>query len=431
MPNQTDAELPRTRYAAESLSLIALVIVVGNFAGTLGAADQLGKIPLQNLLANTLRAPREETARFFFLTGLFFYIKPLCGILTDAFPLFGTRRRYYLLLSSVFGAVAWLLLACVPKTYTWLALGVIFVNLFIVMISTVTGAFLVELGQSRGEVGKLSGIRQMARSALFTIQGPLGGLFATLSFWVAAGAGALVTLSIFPVAYWFLREKPVPRRNPAAFHDAGRQMAVMVRSWPFWMATLFIALYNFAPGLGTIMYYRQSHDLHLSQHTIGWLQADGNIAGIAAAALYFVFARRITMRTAMVIAVLTSGLSVLFYVAYTSLGHAVLIDFQAGFFGGYATAALLDLAARGTPAGCEGLGYSFIMSVNNLASQGGDWLSSWMADRFHLPWNIMVYVNCGTTLFVLVLLPVMPKVMMASRDNARPNLENTGEPEAA
>src|SRR5579863_4678788 len=157
-------ELPKTHYATESIWLIALVIVVGNIAGTMGAADQLCKIPLQNLLKNVLHVSREDTARFFFLTGLFFYLKPLAGILTDAFPLFKTRRRYYLLFSSVLAAAAWVLLALVPKTYVSLLFGVILVNLFVVMISTVVGAFLVEVGQSRGEVGKLTAIRQIARS---------------------------------------------------------------------------------------------------------------------------------------------------------------------------------------------------------------------------------------------------------------------------
>src|SRR5580658_1948627 len=113
----SENELPKTSYASESFWLIVLVIVVGNLAGTMGAVDQLCKIPLQNILKNTLHTSREEMARFFFLAGLFFYLQPLAGILTDAFPLFGTRRRYYLLLSSVFAAGAWIALGLVPKTY--------------------------------------------------------------------------------------------------------------------------------------------------------------------------------------------------------------------------------------------------------------------------------------------------------------------------
>ena len=424
-------ELPKTRYATESLWLIALIIVVGNFAGTLAAPDQLCKIPFQNLLKNTLHVSREETARFFFLAGLFFYLKPLAGILTDAFPLFRTRRRYYLLLSSLFGALGWLALLLVPRTYSALLTGVIALNLCIVMISTVTGAFLVEVGQSRGEVGKLTAIRQAARSALFTIQGPLGGLLAGMAFWVSTGTGAFITLSIFPIAYFYLKEKPTAKRNPAVFQNAGRQLGVLARSWPFWAATLFIGLYNFAPGLATMGYFRQNDVLHLNQHTIGLLGADANIAGLLAAFVYYRFARRVTMRTTLIVSVSLAALSQLLYVFYNTQALAFAIDFQGGLFGGYVAAALLDLAARSTPAGCEGLGYAFIMSINNVSTMGSDWLGSSIADKFHVSWNNMVILNAATTALVLVLLPFMPKQTLQSKDNQTPNLENTGEPEAA
>jgi len=421
-------DLPKTSYATESFWLVALVIVVGNLAGTLGAADQLCKIPLQNILKHSLHLAREDTARFFFLSGLFFYLKPLAGILTDAFPLLGTRRRFYVLFSSVLAGVAWLALGLVHQTYSALLMGVIAVDLFVVMISTVCGAFLVEVGQSRGEVGKLTAVRQFARAICFTIQGPLGGLLAGTFFWVATGTGALITLSILPIAYFFLKEKPIPR-NPAVLQNAGKQIGTIVRSWPFWMATLFIALFKFAPGLGTMAYYRQNDVLHMTQATIGLLGAVGNVMGLLAALLYYRFARRISIRTALVIGVVAYAVSSLLYVFYNSQPLAFEIDGQNGLFQFYVEVAIIDLAARATPAGCEGLAYSFMMSVMNLSGQGSDWLGSHLADAYHLSWNTMVFLNGGTTLIVLFLIPFMPRALLASRDNATPNLENTGEPQ--
>lgn len=424
-------ELPKTNYSSESIWLIALVIVVGNLAGTLGAADQLWKLRLQNLLKDVLHLTPEDSARFLFFTGLFFYLKPLAGILTDAIPLFKTRRRYYLLFSSVLAAVAWVVLGFLPRTYGSLMFGVILVNLFVVMISTVSGAFLVEVGQSRGEVGKLTAIRQATRSLLSTIQGPLGGFLAGSTFMIASGMGAFVVLSIFPIAYFFLKEKAIVRREPHVLQNAGRQLRVIANSKPFWLAIVFLGLYYFAPGLGQLMYFRQRGSLGMSNTTIGFLGADANVAGIAAALCYFYFAKRAPLRLSLAIAVATSAASALVYVLYNSPTAAFAIDFQGGFFGGYASVAFLDLAARATPAGCEGLGYSFIMSIMNLSHNGSDWFGSHLAVRYHLSWNSMVSLNAGTTLLVIVLLPLLPKAILASRDNQVPNLENTGEPEAA
>jgi len=421
-------DLPKTSYAAESFWLIAAVIVIGNVAGTLGAADQLCKIPLQNILKGSLHVQRHDMAQFFFVSGLFFYLKPIVGILTDAFPILGTRRRYYLLYSSALAAVAWVVLGLVKESYSSLLSAVIAVDLFIVMISTVAGAFLVEVGQSRGEVGKLTAVRSFARVLCFTVQGPLGGLLAGTFFWVATGTGAVVALSILPIAYFFVKEKPV-QRNLDALQNAGREIVTIGRSWPFWMATLFIALFKFAPGLGsTMLYYRQTDVLHMSQQNIGYLGAVGSVAGLLAAAVYFQFARRIPIRTALIIGVVLSAAAALLYIFYTSQPLAFAIDGQNGLFQFYIEVALLDLAGRATPAGCEGLAYAFMMSIANLSGQGSDWLAASLADKYHLSWNSMVYMNAGTTLFVLVLIPLMPRVLMASRDNASPNLENTGEP---
>jgi hypothetical protein len=78
--------------------------------------------------------------------ALAWYLKPFAGILTDAFPIFGTRRRHYLLFSSVLTALSWIGMGFLPHKYGALLCGAMAVNLFMVMASTVTGAFLVEAG---------------------------------------------------------------------------------------------------------------------------------------------------------------------------------------------------------------------------------------------------------------------------------------------
>ena len=62
----------------------AILVVVGIMSTTLGQEQLLGRIPLTNLLKNTLHESRTATSGFFFLAGLAWYFKPLAGILTDA-----------------------------------------------------------------------------------------------------------------------------------------------------------------------------------------------------------------------------------------------------------------------------------------------------------------------------------------------------------
>src|SRR6516164_6745564 len=86
---------------------LGLVIIFGIAATTLPQPQALGRLPLQFLLKNEVSVTREQMAAFFFWCGLAWYLKPFAGILTDAFPLFRTRRRHYLLFSSVLACVSW------------------------------------------------------------------------------------------------------------------------------------------------------------------------------------------------------------------------------------------------------------------------------------------------------------------------------------
>lgn len=408
--------------------MLALVVAAGIFASTLPQPQVLGRIPITNILKNDLHLAREATSGFFFIIGFFWYIKPLLGVLTDAFPLMGTRRRHYLLFSTVLAAASWVLLGLLPLTYNALLGGCLVLSLFMVMMSTVTGAFLVEIGQSHGATGRLTSVRQLTSQFCSLINGWLGGILAAGAFAVVAGVNAFSVLLLLPVAYFFMKEKRVLTGNRSALTTAGSQISTMVRSGTFWAAIVFIGLFYFAPGFSTLQFYRQQDLLHLKTQQQGILTSIGAAGGILGAIVYFGIVRRFAMRLSLLIGVATSGLGTLLYLYYNSYQVAFPIDFQSGFFGAFAEVALIDLAARATPAGCEGLGYSCILSMRNISLFGADWLGSKLADERHWSWSTMVWLNAITTLVVLVLLPFMPRQIMGSRDASVPNTENTGEP---
>jgi BT1 family len=87
------------------------------------------------------------------------------------------------------------------------------------------------------------------------------------------------------------------------------------------------------------------------------------------------------------------------------------------FFFGIAEVAILDLAARATPKGCEGLGYSLMVSFSNVAQFGADIVGSYLADH---NWSICQprLSECRTTAIVLLLLPLLPAALLRSTDTA-------------
>jgi MFS family permease len=406
----------RTKGDVPNLRSLGLVITFGIFATTLPQPLALGRLPLQFLLKNEVGVTREQMAAFFFWCALAWYLKPVAGILTDAFPLFRTRRRHYLLISSALACASWIAMAFVPHKYTTLLWGAMIVNLFMVMASTVVGAFLVEAGQRLGATGRLTALRLSVDYFCGLVVGPLGGLLATVGFMWTTGANAAFVFSIFPIAYIFLRERPVARdRASEAFHNAGQQLTTILRSRNLWMALLFIALFYFSPGFSTPLFYRQTDELHFSSQAIGNLGVFSGFFGILATAVYSQLIKRVQIRTMLLIGVATAASGTLLYLFYSNWTRAVFIESQNGLFSSLAELALLDLAARATPKGCEGLGYSLMLSIRNVAGSAADVIGSHLADN---QWTFgnLVLLNAGTTAIVLLLLPFLPAALMSSKD---------------
>jgi MFS family permease len=395
---------------------LGVMIVAGIFITTLAQPAVLGKLPLQNILKNTLHIARADMAGFFFAIGIAWYFKPFAGILTDAFPLFRTRRRSYLLVSSLLAGLSWIALGLLPHTYTNLLYASIIVNVFMVICSTVVGAYLVEAGQRMASTGRLSSLRQATMSLCQLINGPIAGFLASLPFAAPSLINAGMLIALFPIGWVFMRERPsaAPTGDPLA--PAKHQLGIIFRSGNLWLAILFVGLYYFAPGFSTVLYYRQNDVLKMTQQQIGNLGIYAGGFGILSTIVYAFLIRRLPIRTILFAAVALAGLGTLFYLFYSSPSRAILIEAQAGFFGTLAEVVLLDLAARATPRGCEGLGYSLILSMRNLSLFGADKLGASLADKYNLQFSTMVWLNAGTTIFVLVLIPLLPRVLMMGRD---------------
>jgi len=418
MSETAPAAIPRTNVDNRNLLPLGLIIVFGIFASTMPQPQALGKLPLQFLLKNDVHVTREQMAAFFFWCGLAWYLKPVAGILTDAFPFFGTRRRHYLLFSSVLTAMSWIGMNFLPHTYGSLLLGAMVVNLFMVMASTVTGAFLVEAGQRMGATGRLSALRMFVYNFCTLIQGPLGGFLSTLGFMWATGANAVLALTIFPIAYIFLREQRVAQdRSSVVFQNASQQLKTILRSKNLWIALLFIALFYFSPGFSTPLFYKQTDEMHFSKQAIGNLGVFSGGFAILAAILYSQLIKRLPIRVLLLIGIATAAAGTLLYVFYSSWMRAIFIESQNGLFFGFAEVALIDLAARATPKGCEGLGYSLILSIRNIALFGADVVGSYLADH-KWPFTDLVFLNAGTTAIVLILVPLLPVSLMQSKDAA-------------
>jgi hypothetical protein len=399
-----------------ALKYAALVIVAGVLATTLAQPQVLARLPLQNLLKNELHVDRTANAAFFFWAGLAWYLKPFAGILTDAFPLFGSRRKSYILISATLAALSWLALIVTPHDYRKLLFVVIVINTFMVVASTVVGGYMVETAQANSGSGRLTAIRQFVQQACLIVNGPVAGYLASIAFgWTAAACGGVMFLLV-PVTVVFLHEQRKRLDSRQILANAREQLVNIATARTMWAAAALMALFYIAPGFGTALFYKQQNDLHLSTQAQGFLQLIAGVFGVLAAVGYGILCRRLNLRTLLVGCMVVATAANLGYLFYSSAGRAQAIEGLNGFGYTLAELALMDLAVRSTPAGSEGLGFSLMVSVRNLALFGTDWFGSKLLDQYHFSFDTLVIANSATTLIAVPLVFLLPRLIVLRKD---------------
>ena len=400
----------------KALKYAALVIVAGVLATTLAQPQVLARLPLQNLLKNELHVDRTANAAFFFWAGLAWYLKPFAGILTDAFPLFGSRRKSYILISATLAALSWLALIVTPHDYRKLLFVVIVINTFMVVASTVVGGYMVETAQANSGSGRLTAIRQFVQQACLIVNGPMAGYLASIAFgWTAAACGGVMFLLV-PVTILFLHEQRKRSDSRQILANARQQLVNIATARTMWAAAALMALFYIAPGFGTALFYKQQNDLHLTTQAQGFLQLIAGVFGVLAAVGYGILCRRLNLRTLLVGCMVVATAANLGYLFYSSAGRAQAIEGLNGFGYTLAELALMDLAVRSTPAGSEGLGFSLMVSVRNLALFGTDWFGSKLLDQYHFSFNSLVIANSATTLIAVPLVFLLPRLIVLRKD---------------
>ena len=347
--------------------------------------------------------------------GIFASTFSQTGVISDAIPIFGTRRRHYLIFSSLLAGLLWLAVGVVPHRFMPMVMMAIVMNIALVFVSTISGGILVEGGQTFGVTGKLSSVRVLAMN-IAGLGVPLGALLATRVLGVSAMAAAIPLFLLFFIALFLYKEKPTAKRNPKVLKDVASQLKIAVGAKSLWFAAGLLFLVQFAPGFLTPLMFYQTDTLHFSEKFISFLTLIDAIAGAAGAFFYVYFCRRLSLRQLLYGSVfLTAALSLL-YLGYNDKNSAMLIEAVYCFALSLAQLPLFDLAARATPKGSEAVGYSIIMSVWNWGLFFSDLIGSGLYEKYHMTFKNLVWVNAGTTALVLLAIPFLPSLLVDHKE---------------
>jgi len=395
----------------------AIVVFVGIAVVTLSQFQAIGLIPLKNLLKNELHEDRAVTAAFFFWLGLAWYFKPFFGIFTDAFPLFGTRRKSYILIGATVAIACFILLIFTPHQYNKLLAVCIAINVFMVITSTAVGGFMTEKAQEQRASGRFAAVFQIAYQTAGVIGGPLGGLLAAVAFGWTGVAGGAIMFMVIPTAIFFLKEQRRRVDSRKLLGQAGKQIVKIASAKTMWAAAGFSALFYFAPGIQTALFYQQQDVLHLTTRGQGFMLLLNGIFGMTTATIYGSFAcKRWNLRKLLLWCIISGAVAQLGYAFYSTVDRAYIIECLWGLGWAAADMSLTDLYMRATPAGSEGLGFSLMVSVRNLSLFGADWIGAKAMETYHFHFSTMAIANGLISLVAVPFIFLLPGFIVDRKD---------------
>lgn len=398
--------------------LIAILLVYF-VQGILG----LARLAISFFLKDDLGLSPAEVSALVGVASLPWMIKPLFGFISDGLPLFGYRRRPYLILSGLLGALSWVALATVVDS-AWAAMTAIALSSLSVAFSDViVDSLVVERArvESVGDAGSLQSLCWGTSAVGGLVTAYFSGfLLEHFSTRVVFGITATFPLIVSIVA-WLITESKLTEKNEwSVVTDQLEQLWQAVKQKKIWMPTAFLFLWQATPTAESAFFFFTTNELGFQPEFLGRVRLVTSVAALVGVWVFQRFLKTIPFRTifgwSTVISALL-GLSTLLLVTHAnrslgisdqwfSLGDSLVLTVM----GQIAFMPVLVLAARLCPPGVEATLFALLMSIVNLAGllsyEGGAFLMHWFGitetNFTNLAWLVLV-----TSLSTLLPLPLI------------------------
>ena len=338
-------------------------------------------------------------------------IKPVFGLVSDFIPLFGYRRKSYLIISSIcaVGAYAWIARLSEPSEF---ALLLVLTSFAMATASTLCGALLAENGQSFRLSSMFVGQQWLwfyiAIMASSFVGGELVQRLTPLSALQAAATVAAIAPIAVILASVFLLSERKSRANRLEMQLTFHSIVAALRSPKLYLVALFLFLYSFAPGFGTPLYYFMTDELKFSQSYIGILGSIASAGWIAGALVHRYFLSKMSSKSLLYLSIVLGTLAAASFLLLADEVTAAIVNFANGAAMMIATIASLTLAADYCPKRAEGFAFAGLMSIMNLADVFSNNIGAFLYEHvFDSRLGPLIVVSAATTAFAAVLVPLL------------------------
>ncbi|MBD2597587.1 folate/biopterin family MFS transporter [Nostoc spongiaeforme FACHB-130] len=435
--------------SAELIAILSVYFV----QGILG----LARLAVSFFLKDELMLSPAQVSALFGVVALPWMIKPLFGFMSDGLPIFGYRRRPYLVLSGILGAIAWVSMATVVHS-SWAATAAIALSSLAVAVSDViVDSLVVERArvESQADAGSLQSLCWGASAVGGLVTAYFSGIllehFTTRTvFFITASFPLIVS-----AAAWFIAESPVNQETndtnntqDLSIKHQLKQLRQAVSQKTIWLPAAFVFILQATPTAESAFFYFSTNELHFEPEFLGRVRLVTSLASLLGIWIFQRFLKSVSFRLIFGWSTVISaalGMTMLLLVTHTnralgiddhwfSLGDSLILTVM----GQIAYMPVLVLAARLCPPGVEATLFALLMSVFNLAGmvsyEFGAIIMHWLGiteSNFDSLWILVIITNLST-LLPLVFLNWLPKEETQTESlptNSEPFIQNLILPE--
>jgi len=398
LPAQTDER----RMVNRLLVFFGIVYVVEGLGQVVGLIAQ----PLTYYLKEVQGFTALQVTAFITLFNVPWVIKPVYGLVSDFLPLFGYRRKSYLLIANVtaVGGFFWVTQITSPGM---LLFALMLTAYAMAISSTLCGAVLVENGQRLHESGTFVNQQWLWFNVAAMIAAIVGGqlvqhLTASSALHVAAGIVGVAPIAVILGTLTFVPEQKVAI-DVAGMRRTFDGLLSAFKRRELWLIAVFIFLYYFSPGFATPLYFHMTDTLKFSQGYIGILGSIASAGWVVGALLYRRIFGDLSLKTLLNVSIAFGTVTTAAYLLLGGEVSAAVLNFCSGFAAMLATVATLTLAADYCPPRAEGFAFAVLMSIINLANTAADNAGSFLFTHVF---------NNNLTPLVLVSAAVLARLMI-------------------
>lgn len=408
------------RSLSTELTAILLVYFVQGILG-------LARLAVSFFLKDDLALSPAEVAALTGIATLPWTVKPLFGFLSDGLPIFGYRRRPYLILSGLMGTAAWLALATGVNTAWWATAMILLSSVSVAISDVIVDSLVVERArqESQSEAGTLQSLCWGASAVGGILTAYVGGLLLEhTSTRMVFAVTATFPLIVSVVSWLIAEERTTEKSGFQAVWLQVKQLKAAFSQRAIWMPALFLFLWQATPSADSAFFFFTTNDLGFRPEFLGRVQLVTSLAALIGIAIFQRFLKAVPFRVIFAwstVLACVGGLTTLLLITHTnrtlgiddrwfSLGDSAILTIM----GQIAFMPVLVLSARLCPPGVEATLFALLMSIVNLAGLVSREFGALLTHWFHVTetdfanlWLLVLVTNL-TTLLPLPLLFLLP-----------------------